>query len=199
MPINTAKCPHCGARVNHIVKSNASLSGNEQYEVDCPRCKQPFTVAGSELSERTREDVRELNAFEQLMNESESNFVKALADDEGDSVEKALERADEVFNGARRALDDISLDAASEVIDADQLLETYSIPDVKSFAMNRADRFARKAQDRFDLSDEVTSAISGLAEAAYDQASDSAAEKVAAKVGALREAVASRIPEIGQD
>lgn len=185
MPINTVACPHCGARVNHIVPAGTVLNGDESFSVACPRCKQDFLVWGSDVSERTREDIRELVEFERFINETDNEFDKAVADDSGNSVEAALEKADEVFGAAKRALDDISLDAASKVIDADQLLETYSIPDVKNMAMDRAkdavmsraNQATQRAQERFNLSDETTRALNGMAERTYDRASDKAAEK----------------------
>lgn len=180
MPINTVRCPKCGARVNHTVKPDAVLNGNESFELKCPRCKSDFSILGSNVSDRTRENVKELHDFENLMGSMDAEFEKAFMDESGDSVETALAAAEKVFGAAKRALDEISLDTASDTIDADQLLETYSIPDVKSMAMKRAEDAAHKVQQRYDLSDEAVQDITRMADRAYDRAS----EKLSAKVGA---------------
>jgi hypothetical protein len=97
----------------------------------CPRCKQPFALYSNDLSERTLDDMKELQDFNKRMGENEDDFPELLAGKEGDSVEDALERADETFKTARKALDEIALESTAESIDAEQLLQRYFVPDVK--------------------------------------------------------------------
>ena len=182
MPINTVKCPHCGARVNHIVKADDAVKGDFSQTLDCPRCKKQFVVNSTSLSMRTIEGVKELAAFSERMSQSETEFEKAFGDDKGDSVEEALNKADAVFKTAKRALDEISLDQAAETIDAEELLQQYSVPDVKQFAMGKAQQAARKAQDRYGFSDAVVDRAVELADQGYDKAAQKLSEKYGDKV-----------------
>ena len=130
MPINTMKCPQCGARVNHVMRvdgTSGKSTGVGVTDIMCPRCKKPFSVQEGQLSQRTLDDMRELRQFNELMSDSDEDFKELLETGDCDSVEVALERADEVFDAARRALDDITLEQTANVIDADQLLQQYAV------------------------------------------------------------------------
>ncbi len=176
MPINTVKCPFCGARVNHTVKVAEAMDADFMKAIGCPRCKKQFSVNTTSLSSRTLEGVNELAAFDKQMSVSESEFEKAFGDDKGDSVERALDKADEVFGAAKRALDEISLEKAAQTIDADELLQQYSVPDVKQFAMGKTQQAVRKVQQRYGISDALADEAARMAELGYDAAARKAAE-----------------------
>lgn len=170
MPINTYICPNCGARINHTMRYlSDDLFANEEYrgedvtdednpqtslpveehvvaEVYCPRCKQRQSLYADDISQRTLADMNALDEFDMVMAD-DSSVRDVLEDDGGDAVEAALDKADAVFENARRALDDIRLEDVSSTIDADKLLQRYQIPDVKNFAINKIhDKAAVKAE-----------------------------------------------------
>ena len=181
MPINTMKCPSCGARVNHVLRAgdfSSESKGQQATQILCPRCKKTFSVSEEEVSQRAKDDMRELQDFNQLMGDSEEDFKGLIEKDGIDSVEKALERADEVFAAARGALDDISLEQTSDSIDADQLLRQYAVPEVKDFALNQAERLAQRMQDRYGLSDRARDGAQTLAGQAIDWAEGKINEKL---------------------
>lgn len=177
MPINTIKCPHCGARVNHTVKLSKELKPVCNDVLKCPRCKEEFHVQQEDIAPRTLSDTRELAEFTEKMEKTDSDFERFVADvGKEDTVEEALNKADEVFAAARGALDEISLENTANTIDAEELLTTFSVPDVKQFAMNKANDYAQqklndvtqRAQERFDLSDETAEAARNLVEEGFD-------------------------------
>ncbi len=182
MPINTIKCPHCGARVNHTIRAGSSFLQGASVSIGCPRCKQQFEVSKSDLSVRTKEELEELEDFEKLMNGVDDSFAKAVVDEGGDSVEIALDRATKVFAEARGALDEISIEDTGKAIDADELLTTFSVPDVKQFAMGKAQQAVSNVQEKYDLSDETTEVVSNIVDNAVDSAYDRVRAKVSAKV-----------------
>ena len=177
MPINTIKCPHCGARVNHTVKLSRELEPVCNDVLKCPRCKEEFHVQREDIAPRTLSDTKELAEFTEKMEKTDSDFERFVADvGKEDTVEEALSKADEVFAAARGALDEISLENTANTIDAEELLTTFSVPDVKQFAMNKANNYAQqklddvtqRAQERFDLSDETAEAARNLLEEGFD-------------------------------
>lgn len=182
MPINTMKCPHCGARVNHTVRAGTSFAQGSTVSIACPRCKQSFDVSKGDLSPRTQEELDELVKFEELMNGVDDSFAKAVVDEEGDSVEIALDRATRVFAEARGALDEISIEDTGKAIDADELLTTFSVPDVKQFAMGKAQQAVASAQEKYDLSDKTTEVVGNFVDSVVDSAYDRVSAKVSAKV-----------------
>ena len=171
MPINTVYCPHCRARVNHIVSLSPKREMRYANKLTCPRCKKEFEIQQGFISERTVEAAQELKEFTESMDSMSSEFEKFVANvGEKDTVEEALDKADAVFRDARNALDEIALDVVDETINADKLLEMYSVPDVKQFTLGKAQRAVDRAQERYGIPDELSDAAMTAAEAVYDAA-----------------------------
>ena len=138
MPINTVRCPSCGARVNHVLRTKDIPEREPDAkvaEVSCPRCKGAFPVTMASLSERVREDVRDLRDFDRRMGSSEDDFKELFSSSAEDTVESALKLADEAFARARRSLDEIELESAVHAIDAERLLAQYWVPDVERMSL----------------------------------------------------------------
>lgn len=131
MPINTILCPYCKARVNYSVSSlNQVISQDlEDERIVCPRCKLEFGITKDAISSRVLSDLQDLDSFERMMSSTSEKFEEVFKDD-SDTVEHSLEKADQVFQAAKDALDEISLEKTDQVIDADELLKQYAIPDV---------------------------------------------------------------------
>ena len=138
MPIMTVRCPNCGARVNRTLRASEvpdAKSSAPVAELACPRCKGPFSVEASALTERVREDARELRDFEHKMGSSEDDYRELLRGTKEDAVEAALQLADQAFVRARKSLDEIKLERPAHAIDAEQLLEQYWVPDVERMSL----------------------------------------------------------------
>ena len=171
MPINTVFCPHCKARVNHIVSVSPRREMQFAESLVCPRCKKGFEVNKRSISSRTIEATKELKEFTENMDRMSSEYERFVADvGKKDTVEEALGKADAVFNEARNALDEISLDAIEESIDADKLLELYSVPDVKQFTLGKTRKAVDRVQERYNVPTEVSDAAMTAAEAVFDAA-----------------------------